>query len=276
MAPATFPRNIGAGEWSEAPDVWEGICSALAQYRRLYVFADFDGTLSQLVEVPSKAVLDPHAERALRRLSAEARVSLAVISGRSVDDVASRIGLPIAYAGDYGLEIHTPDIDFTVPDAHSARRKLPELCNRIREATQHISGTLVEAKHFTASVHFRQVASHLVPGLLDIVRNCVLGSEFEIRPGTYALEVKPRVDWSKGDAVSWLLSRYSAVPEQAVCIGDDETDEDMFRKLTGAVRIRVTNGTETVSTVAPYCVRRDDLGQVLNGIADVAEAICCR
>jgi trehalose 6-phosphate phosphatase len=275
MAAAAIPRNIGTGDWSAAPEVWEGICSALVQYKRLFVFADFDGTLSQLVEVPSKAVLDPDAEWALRRLSAEPRVSVAVISGRSVDDVAGRIGLPIMYAGDYGLEIHAPDVQFTVPEADSVRRKLPELCNRIREGIQHVPGALVEAKHLTASVHFRQVDSDLVPGLLDLVRNCVAGTAFEVRRGKCAFEVRPRVDWTTGDAVSWMLRRNSAVPEQAICFGDDETDEDMFRQVSGAVRIRVTDG-QTISTAAPYCVLRDDLGRVLNGIADVAEAICCR
>jgi trehalose 6-phosphate phosphatase len=236
------------------------------------VFADFDGTLSEFVDVPSSATLDKGAEHALRRLCAEPRLSVAVISGRSVDDVASRIGLPITYAGDHGLEIHSSDVEFMVPEADALRKKLPELCNRIREHVQKTPGAVVEAKRLTASVHFRQVPSEHIPELANVVRECVIGTAFEVRRGNCVLEVRPRVKWTKGDAVAWILNRNRAIAEQALCIGDDDTDEDMFRRVPEAFNIRVTSN-ETLSTAASYCVARSEVARVLNGVADVAEAI---
>jgi trehalose-phosphatase len=238
----------------------------------LYVFADFDGTLSELVDVPSSATLDKSAEHALRRLCAEPRLSVTVISGRSVDDVAARIGLPITYAGDHGLQIHASDVEFMVPEADALRKKLPELCNRLRDRVQNTPGAVVEAKRLTASVHFRQVANEHVPLLANLVQECVVGTAFEVRHGHCVLEVRPRVKWTKGDAVAWILNRNRAIAEQALCIGDDDTDEDMFRRVPEAFNIRVTNN-ESVSTVASYCVSRADVAGVLNGVADVAEAI---
>jgi trehalose 6-phosphate phosphatase len=271
-SPAAIPISLGNGDYSAAPEIWDRICSTLARYKRLYVFADFDGTLSELVDVPSNATLDKKAEHALRRLCAEPRVSVAVISGRSVDDVASRIGMPVTYAGDHGLEIHAADVEFIVPEAGSVRKKLPELCNRLRERLQDAPGAVVETKRLTASVHFRQVASELIPGIADVVQECVSGTEFAVRRGNCVLEVRPRVSWTKGDAVSWILARHAAVPGQALCIGDDDTDEDMFCQVPEAINIRVTTD-ETVSTAAPYCVSRRDVARVLHGVADVAEAI---
>src|SRR5688572_17504698 len=113
----TVPMNIGSGDCRTAPELWDRICSAFVEHRRLFVFADFDGTLSELVDVPSKAVPDPETDRALRRLLRRRRVSVAVISGRSVADVAARVGLPLVYAGDHGLEIHAPDFEFIHPEA---------------------------------------------------------------------------------------------------------------------------------------------------------------
>jgi trehalose-phosphatase len=230
--------SLGNGDYSAAPEIWDSICTTLARHKRLFVFADFDGTLSELVDVPSSATLDRSAELALRRLCTEPRVSVAVISGRSVDDVASRIGMPITYAGDHGLEIHGTSVEFVVPEADSLRKKLPELCNRLRERVQDTPGAVVEAKRFTASVHFRQVANELVPRLSDAVLQCVSGTDFDVRRGNCVLEVRPRVKWTKGDAVAWVLNRNHAVAEQALCIGDDDTDEDMFRHVLDGINIR--------------------------------------
>ena len=272
MATAAIPVDLGSGAPSEAPEIWDGLCSALVNYGKLHIFADFDGTLSDLVDVPNLATLDPRAEGALRRLHRNPRVSLCIVSGRSVDDVASRIPLPVTFAGDHGLEIHAPDMEYIVPEAQVLRRLLLELCNRIREQIQDVPGALMEAKRFTASVHYRQVDSKAVPAILDAIRRCLAGTDFDVRSGSCVFEIYPRVDWGKGDAVSWLLNRQGGVPEQAVCIGDDESDESMFRKHPNSVNVRVINGNGS-PTAAQYCIHRSGIASLLNGIADVAEAI---
>jgi trehalose-phosphatase len=271
-AAAAIPMNLGSGAPSEAPEIWDSLCSALVTYGRLHIFADFDGTLSNLVEVPNLATLDPRAEGALRRLHHNPRVSLCIVSGRSVDDVASRIPLPVTFAGDHGIEIHAPDMEYIVPEAQVLRRTLLEMCNHIRQEVQGIPGALVEAKRFTASVHYRQVDSQAVPAILAAIRECLVDTQFDVRNGKCVFEIYPRVDWGKGDAVSWLLHRQSASPEQAVCIGDDETDEHMFRKHPDAVNVRVID-RPGISTAARYCIHRNGVASLLNGIADIAEAI---
>ena len=253
-----------------APELWDRICSALVEYRQLFVFADFDGTLSETVDVPSKAVLDPEAHRALRRLSLSRRVSVAVISGRSVDDVAARVGLPLVYAGDHGIAIHAPDVDFIHPEGESARKRLPELSNRIRQVIQPVPGALVEVKEFSASVHTRQVPPDRLPALRNDVEACVRDAGFEIRDGHCVLDVRPLLNWDKKDAVSWILRRSGARPEQAICIGDDHTDEDVFRRLPGAITIRVSSD-DSEQTTAEYVLRRSVVSAFLHGLADVAE-----
>ena len=271
MAATTMAIKIASGDCHAAPEMWDRICSTLAEHRTLFLFADFDGTLSEIAEIPSGAVLDPEAERALRRLCARPRISLAIISGRSVDDAAARVGLPLVYAGDHGIEIHAPDFDFIHPEADSIRKRLPELANHLRLATRDMPGVLVEVKRFSASVHYRQAPPDSLPAVRSAITPCLDDSMFEIRHGDCVLEVRPRLNWGKGEAVAWLLSRAGGNPEQAICIGDDQTDEDMFRRLPEATTIRVSSD-EGEPTAARYLFRREAVSGFLHGLADIAEA----
>lgn len=264
--------DVAMPDCEEAAMVWDRICLALDRYGHVYLFADFDGTVSEFTDVPAKAVIDGEARAALERLSHEKRVSVAVISGRSFSDVMARVGLPIAYAGDHGLEIHAADFDFVVPAGEAVRLRLPAVCNRLRQDIRHIPGAFVEAKRLTASVHYRHVAPELVPSLRLAIYGSVDPAHFEVRDGHYVFEIRPCVEWSKGHAVQWILNRSGAIPEQAICLGDDETDEDMFRRLPEAVNVRVLHGAN-VHTSAHYCVRRPQVACFLNGIVDAVQGM---
>jgi len=275
MNPATATEfiDIGSDNCTAAAEAWEQICEALCRHHHLFLFTDFDGTLSDIVPLPSAAVVDVRTNKALKRLYRERNVTIAVLSGRSVSDVADRVGLPLIYGGDHGLEIHGSDFEFVVPAASELRLEIPALCNEIRRKTQDIPGALVEAKRFTASVHYRQVASDRVSEVLEICRQTVDSSRFELRDGHCVVDIRPRVNWGKGDAVQWILDRSHASPEQAICIGDDETDEDMFRRVPNAVNIRITD-PRVSNSGARYCLSRHEVPAFLEGLIDVIQGVC--
>lgn len=67
---------------------------------------DYDGTLAPLASHPSLTVMEPESEAALKELSTQPNVFLAVISGRGVNDVKNKVSINnITYAGNHGLEI---------------------------------------------------------------------------------------------------------------------------------------------------------------------------
>lgn len=264
--------NVAAADCGEANEAWEQICRSLAKYRQIFLFIDFDGTLSELTAVPSAATIDASAKAVLRRLCAERMITVAVLSGRSVSDVAERVGLPVIYGGDHGLEIHGSDFEFIAPGAESVRLHLPALCNKIRESIQDIPGALVETKRLTASVHYRQVASEHIPAIRDLVCRCVDPFRFEVRNGNCVLEIRPRLAWNKGSTVQWVLERNRATAEQAICIGDDETDEDMFLRAAQGVNVRVLRDGAP-RTAAKYCVRQQEVPNFLRGILDVIQGM---
>src|SRR3954453_7448469 len=108
------PRALFSTDCAQAPEVWEQICEALSRYGHLYVFTDFDGTLADITSVPDDAAIDVLTLAALKQLAAEKGVTVAVLSGRAIPDVSNRVGLPLIYGGDHGLEIHGPDFDFVL------------------------------------------------------------------------------------------------------------------------------------------------------------------
>ena len=71
---------------------------------RLAVFLDYDGTLTPIVSHPEDAWLSDSMRQTLRSLAA--RLPVAILSGRDLDDVRGRVYVDgIAYAGSHGFDI---------------------------------------------------------------------------------------------------------------------------------------------------------------------------
>src|SRR5262245_65261350 len=71
---------------------------------RLAVFLDYDGTLTPIVSRPEDAWLPDAMRQTLRSLAA--RLPVAILSGRDLDDVRGRVHVDgIVYAGSHGFDI---------------------------------------------------------------------------------------------------------------------------------------------------------------------------
>src|SRR3989338_10277252 len=93
-------------------DFWEPLKADL-RGRAIFVFLDYDGTLTPIVATPEKAVLSPENKILLQRLAASARCRVAIVSGRALKDIQERVGLKnVIYVGNHGFEIAGPEIDF--------------------------------------------------------------------------------------------------------------------------------------------------------------------
>ena len=81
-----------------------GITSA----RESMLFLDYDGTLSPIVSDPGAARLVDGAADALKLVAEVCPV--AILSGRDLDDIRSRVDIPgVWYAGSHGFELTEPD-----------------------------------------------------------------------------------------------------------------------------------------------------------------------
>jgi len=216
----------------------------------LLLFLDYDGTLVSIQTDPEKVRMPPLRRRTLSKLARH--FPTAVVSGRSLKDIQSQLGLPgIAYAGNHGLEVRQGRTLWLHPEA---KKTVPALKKTLREAEcrlKHIPGVRVDDKGLSASVHFRRARTDDVPEIRRILRELVPPSpgRLMLTRGKKVFEIRPALDWDKGQAVLCLLKRLdpgdAATP---VYIGDDRTDEDAFRALSGrGITVRIGDNRPTAA-----------------------------
>lgn len=217
------------------------ISSRLAAAPRLLVTLDFDGTLSALAKTPGQARLKPEVKAALKALAAARGVSVFVLSGRALESVRRLVGLRnLYYGGNHGMEIKGPGFSWRDAGAAKARSLVAGLAAGLRERFPPATGVLVENKGFSASVHYRNLKAPYRRGFFSGMRALMQGADKRLRwnRGHKVFELRPAGAPHKGDAVVRLAKKLGT--GAAFAVGDDLTDEDMFKTLRGrGITVRV-------------------------------------
>lgn len=209
---------------------------------KILLFLDFDGTLAPIVPHPRSASMPSGTRQVLARLASNPRFTLAIISGRALADLRERVGLEdLIYAGNHGLEISGPGLEFIEPTAAERLKALGELSRHLRVRLNDIPGVEVENKVLSASVHFRRAPAGDLPEIRQAVEDAVVFNDnpFHITQGRKVLEIRPRVGWDKGRAVRWIQQASGLLDALPLYIGDDSTDEDAFLALPQGMTIKV-------------------------------------
>ncbi len=216
---------------------WPVVAKKLASARRKLLILDFDGTLAPIVRNPSLAAVDRPLKRVLARLVGRDDFVVAVVSGRALADVRTRVGLPGAvFVGNHGLEVSGRGARLSMPAKRVRRRaaSLRTIARKLKAAFYLWPGVQVEDKVYTLSVHFRNIHPYGKPAfdeLMKFYRQKFKKYPVVWRKGKKVWEARPFPSWGKGDAALALAARFAgALP---VVLGDDDTDEDMFRALAG-------------------------------------------
>lgn len=223
----------------------------------LAVFLDYDGTLTEIVEEPSKALLSEDTRRVLGDLAS--LCTTVIISGRDVEDVRRLVNIQnIVYSGSHGFDILRGDgrrnenpkwLPF-LPFIDYAEKEL-------RSAVEPIPGVIVERKRFAISVHYRKVDPNDVPMVEERFNN-IAASLPKLRKGSgkKIFELLPNVEWNKGAALLLLLKTLKVEENGAlpIFIGDDLTDEDAFKVIRGK-GVGIFVGEVDRNTFAQCCLR---------------------
>jgi len=204
---------------------------------RLALFLDYDGTLTPLTEHPDKARLSPQMRKALQTCAARDDVDVAIVSGRGLRAVQEIVDEPgLTYCGNHGLEIEGPGMPFFEhEDLVHYRQRAEELAPALQGCE--VDGAWTEAKGPTLTFHYRAVPENRRAEIVEEVRSIINGAGYQARDAHCAIEARPPIGWDKGRAVLHILrSRYGpswSEEVRVIYVGDDHTDEDAFRFLSG-------------------------------------------
>ncbi|MDW5562103.1 MAG: trehalose-phosphatase [Methanomassiliicoccus sp.] len=249
----------------------EGLPSALDRSREIFkrliggqpaIFLDYDGTLSPIVARPDLATLSDDLRETLRRLARECPVY--IVSGRGLDDVMKMVALDsLGYAGSHGFEIEGPGGSYSDRERGAGYlTALDDAERKLRPMVESIHGAIVERKRYALALHYRLVSPPIVP-VVEAAFDKVARSHSELRrtSGKMVLELRPDLDWDKGNAVLSISDRLSAgrSPVVPLYIGDDLTDEDAFRAI-GDKGITILVSDRVRPTAARYLL--DDVAEV--------------
>jgi len=213
---------------------WNRFFFEIGKFPHVFLFLDYDGTLTPIVSTPEKAKIPPIVKQSIKKLQKNPRFTIAIISGRSLRDVKRMVNIKgLIYAGNHGLEIERARRRISRPMGSETRPIIKKIKLDLQRELEDIKGVRVEDKLCTLSVHFRLVRPGqrlLVKKIFkNVVQPKLLSREIKISSGKMVLEVRPGVEWDKGKAVLHIIAgKKGAVP---VYIGDDLTDQDAFRAI---------------------------------------------
>jgi trehalose-phosphatase len=224
----------------------------LARVPNLLIACDYDGTLAPLVDDPSEARPNRSSVAALRTLAELGNTYVAIVSGRSLRDLAllSRFPEEIRLVGSHGSEFDLGFASQLTPPLLSLRTELTAAVTTLGAKY----GARVEEKPTGATFHFRGMDDETSRAARDeLVRGPASREGVFTRNGHDIIEMSV-VDTNKGSALDVIRAQVGA--SAVIFFGDDVTDEDGFRTLTGPdIGIRVGDGP----TVAQYRVTDTDV-----------------
>ena len=222
---------------------WPEIIERLKSARTFLLFADYDGTLTPIVDRPEDAILSDEMRRSLRLLSILPNFTVGVISGRSLKDTINRVGLiSVVYAGNHGMEIkELSGITEVDPEILKTKPLIDDLHRKLVSNLRQIPGAIIEHKERTLSIHYRLVSENMMQKLRtlfdDTVGDAVKAGTVRITHGKKVFEVRPAVDINKGTTLRNLIDKYKrgnsidSTTLLPIYIGDDLTDEDGFHAV---------------------------------------------
>lgn len=238
-----------------------------AQSRTLLL--DYDGTLVEFAKHPKEAVPDKKLLKLLATLGDDPRTHITIVSGRDAEILNNWFqGLPVSLVAEHGAAIKHLNDEWVHQYEHDQSWKAV-VRPTLEMFSRRCPGSFIEEKNHTLAWHYRNVdlelgftrSRELLDNLLHLVRSVHL----QVIDGNKVIEVRV-AGFDKGIAARKLLEEDES--DFVIAIGDDKTDEDMFRALADrGITIKVGPG----HSIAQYSLSKpQEVISFLNELAQEA------
>lgn len=233
----------------------------LLRHEPLMAF-DFDGTLAPIVTRPEQARISRGVVARLSLLAQQ--LPVAIITGRAINDVQSRLGFKPQYiVGNHGAE------DPADPLAAAAlRQSLAHVRDLLAHAASGLggAGVAVEDKGQSIALHYRLArdAHAAMARINEFVQQ--MDARVHVFPGKMVVNIAPAGAPNKADALRALMGRINA--QHAFFAGDDANDEPVFSAaLPSWLTLRI--GRDDPASKAMYYINNaSEMARLLDQMLD--------
>lgn len=209
------------------------IVADYAKAKDRYIFLDYDGTLVGFNGDIDKASPDEELYAILKQLTLDPANRVVLISGRRYQTLEEWFGhLDLDMIAEHGAWQKHKNTEW---------KPLPLLTDKWKQEvkmildtyTDRTPGSFVEEKSYSLVWHYRKVEKGLgelrANEILNHLRMLITDKGLQMMPGNKVIEFK-NIEVNKGKAAqNWL---YGNDPDFILAVGDDHTDEDIFKALS--------------------------------------------
>ena len=219
------------------------------------VALDYDGTLAPITLDPARAFMSSATRELVAQISRS--YPTLVLTGRSRTDAMRLLDLPtVEVIGNHGMEAEGAS-------SGGVRARVIGWKSHLQTRLISVAGVVLEDKEWSLAVHYRQSANHAIAS--ELVRRAALElPDVRLVGGKCVLNVLPAEAPDKGSALLQQLHLIGA--SQAVFVGDDVTDEAVFRVDRPDVVLSIRVGYDPSSHARYYVHDRDEVDFVLQAL----------
>jgi trehalose 6-phosphate phosphatase len=233
---------------------------------------DIDGTLLDLAPTPREVWVPPGLRETLSRLRERTSGALALVSGRSLNDI-DLIFAPEVFpaVGGHGAEMRI-SIDSEAVATHAPPMD-KELKRRLAAIAKLSPGILLEDKGYSLALHYR-LAPHAEKAIYEavaLIRSEMPEAPIEVLPGKCVCEIK-QYGFDKATGVRELMTQPPFRDRCPVFVGDDVTDESVFAIMPNLGGLAFSVGRRVQGVAGHFDEPRDVRGWLTRLIGGEAGA----
>jgi trehalose 6-phosphate phosphatase len=192
------------------------------------LFLDLDGTLAAIAARPQDVHPDPRRTRLLEHLGVGLEGRLAVVTGRTIEDVDRILeGSIPCVAAVHGLVMRDGGGPVHGPEAHPGVAKATAA---LRDIAARRPGFIVEEKGLSVALHYRLARNHAAEARAA-VRSIADKTGLSLQEGDMVEELRTPGP-SKGDSIRAFMESERFRGAHPIFAGDDITDEHGFAEVS--------------------------------------------
>src|SRR5260221_2204692 len=266
LAEVPLQQNVPS-QRKPSPDLVPAASELAKRLDECAILLDIDGTLLDFAPTPREVWVPPGLSKTLNRLIEKTSGALALVSGRSLNDI-DLIFAPDQYpaVGGHGAEMRLS------ADAEAVATHAPpmdkELKRRLAAIAKLSPGILLEDKGYSLALHYRRAphAEKEIYAAVSLIRADLPNAPIEVLPGKCVCEIK-HSGFTKATGVRELMTHEPFRGRQPLFIGDDVTDESVFAIMPDFDGLAFSVG-QRAKGVAGHFDAPDDVRQFLAHLLD--------